>query len=261
MINAFRSEWVPLLRRRFLLGTLAAVAAVAALGATLTIFSTGRTDFDGDPVTVAMLAAPSGVSEGLEAVTILLGVVALSVTAAALAGEYSRGTLRNQLVAQPHRLRLLAGKCLALAVFVVLVVAVSALVAVGLSFALAPVRGIPTDQWTSLAGLAQFGRSLVNVSLGALGYAAVGALAAVVLRSPAAAIAVGLAYALPVEMLVSRIYGPAGGWLPAHLMEILAVGGTGYSTTYAQAGLRVLLFCTVAALITAVLFRRRDVTA
>lgn len=261
MINSFLSEWVPLLRRRFLFGTLAAVAAVAALGATLTVFSAGRTDFDGDPVTVAMLASPAGVSEGLEAVSILLGVVALSVTAAAIAGEYSRGTLRNQLVAQPHRLRLLAGKALALASFVVLVVIVAAFVAVALSFALAPVKGIPTDQWRSLAGLAEIGKSIVNVSLGSLGYAVVGALAAVVLRSPAAAIAVGLAYTLPVEMLVARIYDPASEWLPAHLMEIISVGGTGYATAYAEAAVRVLVFCGVAAVLTAVVFRRRDVTA
>ncbi|WP_018634827.1 ABC transporter permease subunit [Parafrankia elaeagni] len=261
MINAFRAEWVPLLRRRFLVGTLAAVSAVAALGAVLTIFSAGRTDFDGDPVTVSMLAAPAGVAEGLVSVTILLGVVALSVTAAALAGEYSRGTLRTQLIAQPHRLRLLGGKALALALFVVLVVAVAAFVAVALSFALAPVKGVPTDQWRTWEGMATVGRSLVNVSLGSLGYAVVGALAAVVLRSPAAAIAVGLAYALPVEMLVGRIYDPAGGWLPAHLMEIMAVGGTGHATPWADAGLRVLAFCAVSVLITAVLFRRRDVTA
>ncbi|KPM54815.1 ABC transporter permease [Frankia sp. CcI49] len=261
MISSFRSEWVPLLRPRFLFGTVSAVAAVAALGALLTIFSAGSTDFDGDPVTVAMLAAPSGISEGLEAVTILLGVVALSVTAATLAGEYSRGTLRNQLVAQPHRLRLLAGKVLALAVFVVGVVLAAAVVAVALSFALAPVKGIPTDQWASLSGLAALGKSLVNVSLGSLGYAVVGALAAVVLRSPAAAIAVGLAYALPVEMLVSRIYSPAAGWLPMHLMEVFSVGGTGYATPYLQAGVRVGVFCAVAALLTALMFRRRDVTA
>ncbi|ABW14654.1 conserved hypothetical protein [Parafrankia sp. EAN1pec] len=261
MIDAFRSEWVPLLRRRFLVGTLVAVAAVAALGTALTIFSAGRTDFDGDPVSVAMLAAPSGVIEGLEAVTILLGVVALSVTASAIAGEYSHGTLRNQLVAQPHRLRLLAGKVLALVVFLVLVVTVSALVTVGLSFALAPLNNIPTDAWLSLSGLAEFGKGLANVTFGTLGYAAVGALAAVVLRSPAAAIAVGVAYALPVEMLVSRIYAPAGGWLPAHLMEIVAVGGNGYTTAYSAAGVRVLVFCGLAAAVTAVLFRRRDVTA
>lgn len=261
MIGAFRAEWIPLLRQRFLVGTLIAVSAVAALGTALTIFSAGSTDFDGDPVTVDMLAAPDGVVEGLEAVSILLGVVALSVVAAALAGDHAHGTLRNQLMAQPHRLRLLAGKVLALGTFVVLVVAVAGVVVAALSFVLAPVKDIPTEAWHSVDGLAELGKGIANVTLGSLGYAVLGAFTAVLFRSPAAAIAVGVAYALPVEMLVARIYDPAASWLPIHLMDVVSVGGDGYSIAYSTAGLRLAMFCLAAAIITAALFRHRDVTS
>ncbi|MCM3884596.1 ABC transporter permease subunit [Frankia sp. R82] len=261
MINAFRAEWVPLLRRRFLLGTLGAVFACSVLGTVLTFLSVGHTDFDGDPVTAAWLSEPGGLVQGAQAVSILLGVVALSVVAAALAGDHGHGMLRNQLIAQPHRARLLAGKLLALAVFVGLVVAVATVVSAALAFPLAPVKGVSTAAWHSGAGLAALGTGFVNLYLGSLGYAAVGALAAIVLRGPASAIAVGIAYALPVEMLVSRIYHPARAWLPMQLMQEIATGGAAFATPYADALLRGCLYAAVMVAVALVYFRRRDVTS
>ncbi|ABD10553.1 ABC transporter permease [Frankia sp. CcI156] len=261
MITAFRAEWVPLLRTRFLLGTLGAVIASALLGTVLTFVSVGHNDFDGDPVTASGLSAANGVAQGVQAVSILLGVVALSVVAASLAGDHAHGALRNQLVAQPHRLRLLAGKLLALAAFVVLVIAVATVVSVALSFALAPLKGVSTAAWSSAAGLAELSKSFVNLCAGSLGYAALGALAAIVFRAPAAAIAVAVAYALPVEMLVTRIYGPARAWLPVQLMEAIATGGFAVATPYADALLRGLVYCTAMVLVAVVLFWRRDMTS
>ncbi|SNQ48544.1 conserved membrane hypothetical protein [Frankia canadensis] len=261
MINAFRAEWVPLLRPRFALGTLGAVLACSILGTVLTFFSVGHNDFDGDPVTAAALSHPTGLVQGAQAVSILLGVVALSVVAAALAGDHSHGTLRNQLVAQPHRARLLVGKLVALALFVVLVVAVALLASTALSFALAPVAGVSTSAWLTGSGLAALGSGFLNLSVGSLGYAAVGALAAILLRGPAAAIAVSLAYALPVEMLISRIYHPARDWLPVQLMQEVATGGATFDMPYSAALLRGLLYAAVMLLVAILFFQRRDMTS
>jgi ABC-type transport system involved in multi-copper enzyme maturation permease subunit len=261
MINAFRAEWVVLLRPRFLLGTLGAVLACSILGTMLTIFSVGHDDFDGVPVTAAGLSQPNGLVQGVQAVSILLGVVALSVVAAALAGDHGHGTLRNQLVAQPHRARLLAGKLLALALFVILLVAVATIASVALSFLLAPIKGVSTAAWAASAGAAALGTGFVNLCLGSLGYAAVGVLAAIVLRGPAAAIAVAVAYALPVEMLISRIYGPARAWLPVQLMQDVANGGASFATPYADALLRGVLYSAAMVLLAVVFFRRRDMTS
>lgn len=261
MIGAFRAEWVVLLRPRFLLGTISAVLGCVLLGTVLLFLSIGHRDFDGDLVTAQALARPDGLLEGAQTVSILLGVVALSVVAATLAGDHGHGTLRNQLVAQPHRGRLLAGKLLTLAVFVVGIVAVATVAAVALSFLLAPLRGVSTAAWTSAAGAAALGTGYVNLALGTLGYAAVGALAAVVLRGPAAAVAVAIAYALPVEMLISRIYPPARGWLPVQLMQEVATGGAGFVTSYANALTRGTLYCTAMVLVALVCFRRRDMTS
>ncbi|WP_250279514.1 ABC transporter permease subunit [Frankia sp. Cppng1_Ct_nod] len=261
MTAIFRAEWVKLGRRRFFAGTLAAVTAVAALGAVLTMLSVGRSDYDGIPVTATAMSAPNGVMQGLEAVSILLGVVALAVTATVIGGDYAHGTLRNQLIAHPHRLRLLVGKCLALAAFVAVLVAAATVVAAAGSFAMAPVTGVHTGAWHSAAGLLEIGKGYVNVLTASLGYATLGVLVAVVFRSPAAAVSVGLAYALPLEMLVSRIWSPAANWLPARLMDAFASGTHGYHVAYQAAGIRLAVFCAVAAMVAAVLFRRRDMTS
>lgn len=170
MVRAFLAEWFPLRRRRFVVGTFSATAAVAALGAVLTFMATGGRDFYGDYLHTAALSRPSGIVEGLSSISILLGVVGLCVVAAALAGDYSRGTLRNQLTAQPHRLQLLAGKCLALASFIALVVLAAAAVSVALSFVLAPIKGVSTDAWTSAAGVRELGKGIANNLLNAWGY-------------------------------------------------------------------------------------------
>nr|MDT0664346.1 hypothetical protein [Micromonospora sp. DSM 115978] len=261
MIAAFAAEWILLRRRRFFLGTLAAVCGVAALGTVLTFMSVGSTDFDGVPVTAEGLAAPSGLVAGLESVSILLGVVALSVVAAVIAGGHSHGTLRNALAAQPHRLRLLGGTSAALASFVVVMVAAATAVAVALAFPMAELRGVAVGDWVSFAGVRELGLGFVNVAVSSLGYGLLGAALAVVLRSPAIAISVGLAYVLPIEELVARIYAPAAEWMPGQLLGSIAAGGSGYELGYGDAGIRLLCYGAVAVVISAVVFRRRDVTA
>ncbi len=257
----FRAEWVKLGRPRFFFGTLAAIGAVAALGAVLTMLSVGHKDYDGVPVTAAALAAPDGVMQGLEAVSILLGVTALAVTAAVIGGDFTHGTLRNQLIAYPYRLRLLAGKCLALAAFVTVMVTAATVVAAAASFAIAPATDVGTAAWHSTAGLVEIGKGYLNVLAASLGYATIGVLVGVVFRSPAAAVSVGLAYALPLEMLVSRIWSPAAAWLPARLMDTFAAGAHGYHIAYSAAGLRILVFCLAAVLVAAGLFKHRDMTS
>jgi ABC-2 type transport system permease protein len=261
MFRAFLAEWPQLLRRRFVVGTFGATAAIAALGAVLTFVASDGRQLYGQASHLEALARPEGVIQGLNAISLLLGVVGLCVVAAALAGDYSLGTLRNQLVAQPRRLHLLLGKCLALAVFVALVVLGATAVSVALSFALAPIKNVPTGAWTSLAGLGEVGKGLLNNLLNAWGFGVLGALAAIVFRSPAASISVGVAYVLPIEIIVSGIWRPAASWLPGQLLQDIANGGRGYTTAYADAGLRVLCYGAVATLITALLFRYRDVTS
>lgn len=260
MSAAFRSEWIKLRRPRFLWGTLGAISAVAVLGTTLTILRVGRRD-RGETISIAQLAQPDGLVQGLERASTLLGVVTLAVVAAAVTMEYSQGTLRNLLVAEPRRLRLLGGKYGALLTFIAVVVVAATAAGVATSFLLAPSKGIPTGAWTSRQGLTALGKGFTNVLLSAIGYGSLGVVFALVLRSPAAAISVGLAYALPVEALLSRVWSPASRWLPGQLLDTIASGGGESTVSYLVAGLRLVSYAVIAAAAVSALFHRQDVTA
>jgi ABC-2 type transport system permease protein len=96
-------------------------------------------------------------------------VVALALFAIAIAGEYSQGTLRNLLVRQPRRVRLLAGKLLALACFTAIAVVVGVVAATLTALLVAPGQDIPTTAWFTSDGWAALGSGLGNLLLATLG--------------------------------------------------------------------------------------------
>jgi ABC-2 type transport system permease protein len=185
-------------------------------------------------------------------------VVALSVFAMSIASEYSQGTLRNLLVRQPRRVRLLAGKLLALASFTTVAVAVAGVAAAGVALIIAPTQDISTSAWFTSAGWTALGAGLGNLLLATLGWGLLGALLALVLRAPAAAVGVGLAYALPGELLVTAAWADGARWLPGQLLDTLAQGGTA-AVTYGWAWLLLALYAVVAVVAGTTLFTRRDV--
>jgi hypothetical protein len=132
---------------------------------------------------------------------------------------------------------------------------------VALSFGLTPMKGVSTAAWTSSGGLAELGKSIGNNIINVPGYGVLGGLAAIVFRSPATAISVGVAYVLPIQIIVTSIWHQAGRSLPGQLLQDIANGGRGFATAYGDAGLRVLCYGAVAVLVSAVLFRLRDMTS
>ncbi len=157
--------------------------------------------------------------------------------AISIAGEYSQGTLRNLLVRQPRRVRLLAGKLLALAGFTTIAIVAAEVVAVATAFALAPSQDVATTAWFTSAGWAALGTGFANLLLATLGWGLLGALLALLLRSPAPAVGVGLAYAIPFEELVTAAWSSGERWLPGQLLGVLADGGTA-TVTYPAPRLR-----------------------
>jgi hypothetical protein len=83
--------------------------------------------------------------------------------------------------------------------------------AAGVAFALGPSKGIDTSAWTSSTGLGDLGRTILHIYLASMGYGVLGTALAIILRSPALAVAVGVAYALPGEAIInlSRAEGRA----------------------------------------------------
>jgi ABC-2 type transport system permease protein len=75
---------------------------------------------------------------------------------------------------------------------------------------------------------------------------------------PAAAVGVGLAYALPFELLVTSAWKTGQRWLPGQLLGTLAQGGAA-TVTYGRAGLLLAVYGVVAVAAGTALFARRDV--
>jgi len=139
MIRVVLAEWRKLRRPTLFLGTLGAALFFTGLTTSflyLMIDSEQGNSDRGRQVSREMLNLASGSVFGFASVGGLLGIIALCVFAAQTAQEYTYGTLRNLLVRQPGRVRLLIGKLIAMKIFALLLVAIAAIVSVGLSVAL-----------------------------------------------------------------------------------------------------------------------------
>jgi ABC-type transport system involved in multi-copper enzyme maturation permease subunit len=256
MVRAFRSEWLKILRRGMLLGSAGAMTALSILGVVLV---TLRAQSGRGELSVARLSQPDGFASLMSRTGAMLGVIVLGTVAIAVAQEYTHGTLRSLLVREPRRLRLLAGKLAANLLFVAAGVTVAFAAALVTGLILGPSQGIDTSSWlgSGLGHTLSTGGTLV---LGALGYGLFGCLLAVVLRSPAPAVIAGIAWALPVEGLLSSAWSSLGTWLPFRQLDAIIAQGTstiGYGHALVMGSAYAALACVVAA----VLFRQRDVLA
>lgn len=265
-MRIFFAEWRKLRRPIFFLGTMGSVVFVTGLVTSLLFLlidaETGNAD-RGNRITREMLQMADGFVIGFNSANGLLGLVALSVFAAQTAQEYSYGTLRNLLVRQPRRIRLLIGKYFSMISFAIVTVIVSAATAVGLAFGLAGRAKVATDAWLTSDGQMELFHSLVNVLISTIGYGTIGMLLGLIFRSPISSISIGTAYMLVVESIISIAWKPASNWMPGNLLSVVATGGSPIglddAPTYSQALIRVGLYLLGAAFITATLFKRRDV--
>lgn len=264
MIRAVLSQWVRLRRRSLVLGWGGAVVAFSVLATVLTLRRVGGDSGGGMGSEMSFLAADLAEADGMAMVlgvaAMFLGVLTLGLVATLVANEYAHGTIRTLLLEQPRRLRLLGGQLLALAVFAAAAVVAAALAATAVGLAIAPGQGVETAAWLTAEGYAALAAAIGNLILSTLGWGVIGALLAVVLRSPAPAVAAGVAYALPVEMLLASVWDDAARWLPRGLLDSLAAGGTPL-VSYGRASALIALYTVAALTVIAVLFARRDVTA
>ncbi len=261
MIRAFRSEWLKIRRPAMMLGGAGAMIGFAVLAIVLTLNRLGSVGSGpGGVVVAAQVAASDGFATLMGVSATFIGVVALAVCAVAVGMEYANGTLRNLLVRQPARPRLLAGKLLALGSFLALAVALAYGAALATALILVPGHGISTAAWFTGAGVQSLLATAGNLLLATLAWGAIGAGLAAVLRSTAVAIAGGLAYVLVVENLLTATWSGGAQWLPGQLIDAIAQGGTA-SVSYTSALGLVGLYLLVAGGIVGVLFQRRDVTA
>jgi ABC-type transport system involved in multi-copper enzyme maturation permease subunit len=205
-----------------------------------------------------LLSTAAGSVIGFSNVAGLLGIIAYCVFAAQTAQEYTYGTLRNLLVRQPGRVRLLAGKLISMKLFAIVMALISGVLAVAISYFLAPNADVKTDLWFTPDGRIEILQAIVNVSISVIGFGIFGMIMGLLLRSPISSIAIGVLWILIIENLIGAVRSSTLEWLPGSQLQVIAVGGTpqvSYMHAMALAG----IYIAVGGLIASVLFSKRDV--
>jgi ABC-2 type transport system permease protein len=264
MIRTFRAELARLTSRR---GMLAAglVLLVVGLGGPAVVFASAKPAAEQPPgssfaPTIESLSAAGGGTQVFRYAAAFAGTLVFVVFTGLFAAEQARGTYRTMLLRQPRRLGLLAGKFGALVTYAtVLLALIEVLMWVAGRFEAANWQ-VSTSSWTGVDALGSVFVDLGTVLIWVVGYAVYGLTLAVLLRSLPLALAVGIAWAGPIEHLVSDSWAAAHDWFPGLLLEAVGQGGTN-QVSLARAVLTSAAYVVVAALATATAFRRRDITA
>lgn len=261
LLRVARAELRRFTTPAYALSALGLPAMFAALTTALTFNSAGGGTVGGTPpggrtITVAELAGSTGFFEGVSNSFTFLGVIVVVLAAMSIATDYGQGTLRNLLVRQPRRWRLLGGKLLALAGLATAAATSAAVVGTLTAYAMSSPSGVATGAWTP----ASLVPHTAGLALGLMGWAAIGALLATVLRSVPAAIGIAIGWALPVETIVGGVWKAGKAWFPGGVFEAIAAAGNdtvslGRALTVGAAYLAVAVAGALA------VFTRREVTA
>ncbi len=261
MFNVVRSELRKLRRPTLFFGTMGAVVFFSGLFSALLylLIDSPQGNADrGRVITREVLALSSGGVQGFANVGGFLGIIALCVFAAQTAQEYTYGTLRNLLVRQPSRMKILAGKLISMKVFALVMIILSAIVSIGTSVILAPTVDVSTKMWFTSAGIEFIYTTFVNVIISVIGFGIIGMVLGLLLRSPISAISFGVLWLLIVEILLIAVKNSLQSWLPGYQLSTIASGGSAdvtYTHALATGGAYVL----VGAVVASILFVRRDV--
>ncbi len=267
MIRAFRSELLKFRRWSVLAGSGVMIAATAFIAyLTFHQITSGATGQELTPL-IRAFPTPQGLISVVGQARSLIIVIALIMVTSNIAAEWSQGTLRNLLVREPGRLRLLAGKMLALVLFVTISLALTLAISAALILAAAHAQGISTAAWTSSEGIRTFLSFFGNEVLCLVGISLLGMLIAMLTRSLGAAVGVALAYVLVPEGVIAMAWQDGSKWFPVRVLNFLpgsvfppAVGPTppqGYTTALLMA----LLWMVGFVIVSAVVFRRQDINA
>jgi len=262
VIRIFFAEWRKLRRPTLLLGTLGAVSFFSVLISSVLFLMIDSPEGNGDrgrQITREMLSLSSGATQSFSSIGGLLGIIALCVFAAQTAQEYSLGTLRNLLVRQPGRIRILIGKLASMKTFAMVMTLVSAIICIGVSYALAGGKNVSTELWFNGDGRLEIAKTLLNVFLSILGFGIIGMVLGIILRSPISSISLGVLWLLIVENIVGALKSSTLNWLPGTQLSTIATGGS-ENVSYSHALSLSAIYVGVALVIATVLFTKRDVS-
>lgn len=267
IVRAFRSELIKCRRWSMFAGT-GIMLVASAFFAYLTFhqITSGVTGQEVDPLAHAFSTSLGLITVVGQARSFII-VVALIMVTVNLAAEWSQSTWRNLLVREPRRLRLLAGKMLALLLFVLCSMTLTLVASSTLVLVVAHTQGVQTAAWTSSAGFSAWLAFFGNEVLCLIGICLLGMLIAVLTRGTAIAVGVALAYVLVPEGIIAMVWQAGSQWFPIRTFNFLPgsvfppnVGPTppqGYTAVLLVAA----LWMTVFVVGSFVAFRRQDINA
>ncbi|MEN9324582.1 MAG: hypothetical protein RL414_336 [Actinomycetota bacterium] len=189
---------------------------------------------------------------------LFLSLIALTLFASSSANEYTYGTLRNILVRQPSRMKVLAGKFIATAGYAIVLVTVAAILNIALSYALSGHAKVDTAAWSSAKAIHGFLNLFGNTTLSIMCYGVVGMSMGLILKNPMSAISISLLWFMVLENVLGAVLSSATQWMPGSAFQSLMGGGFHeftYTRSLVLSGAYLLLFGGSAAY----LFKRRDV--
>jgi ABC-type transport system involved in multi-copper enzyme maturation permease subunit len=266
-LRTVRSEWIRIWQWSFVLGGIGVTAAFAAL---ISVFVfTAASDAaagaaSGGPpggsfATAADIAQPGGYLTALATVSTLAGLVLLVLWALAVANDYSTGLIRLLVQAQRNRSNLLLGKITALALFTVITTLTTTLVVMLAARPLARLEGIDTTQWQTDTA-SHLLSSYFSFAVAGLVWGLIGLMVAVLTRSAAVSIGIGIGYLLIVESLIGIVAPDITVYLPGGTLRALVAGGTEQLAWSTALGLSV-LYGIIAIIVSLLSFRSRAITS
>ncbi|MGL4339983.1 MAG: hypothetical protein ACRCSP_06140 [Rhodoglobus sp.] len=207
---------------------------------------------------VAILESSEGLLAGVSSAANMFGVVTLSFWAIAMASDYSTGLIRLLVAAQPHRWRLILGKILALVIWTAMATSVAVAVNIAAAMPAARSAGISTERWMDDIA-STVANAWVNAFSASLVWGVIGLVLALLTRSAAIAISVGIAWILIIESIINTAFSDVGKWLPGTTLTALAQGGTD-DLSFGGAALLAATYAVVGLVIALMTFVRRPIT-
>jgi ABC-type transport system involved in multi-copper enzyme maturation permease subunit len=261
MLNVVKAELRKLRRPTLFYGTMGAALFFTGLITSFIYLMIDSPQGNGDrgrSISREVLALASGSVNGFASVGGFLGIIALCVFAAQTAQEYTYGTLRNLLIRQPGRMKILIGKFISMALFAIAMITIAAVVSIAISYILAPGAEVSTDLWFTSDGFDAIFTTFINVTISVVAFGIVGMVLGLLLRSPISAISFGVLWLLIVENLLIAVKNSLQNWLPGAQLSAIASGGA-IDLTYKHALTVGGIYVAVGAIVASVLFVRRDV--
>ncbi len=261
MFNVMRAELRKLRRPTLLVSTILVVAVLTALFTSIVYLRANSGQGNGqrgEIISPAILSQAAGLVYGFKIVSFFLGITALCVFASQTAQEYTLGTLRNLLVRQPSRMKILSGKYLSMVIFAIVLVTIDAIVAISVSYGLAPHAKVTTTAWFTSTALSLLGRTFINVLLTTIAFGTFGMILGLLFRSPISAISTGVIWSLILETILGGVVSSTQKWLPGQNFDNIAQGGSLTVSYQWSMGISA-AYLVVGFAIVAILFKRRDV--